>query len=376
MRITSHFDSGSIEVVKADKPSDIQLKIRKDSHSDFLQWFYFRVSGVESEALTMHFLNASETSYPDGWPDYQVVASYDRQEWFRIPTSFDGKVLTAKFTPQYNDLYFAYFAPYTVERHLDLIAWAQLSPLCQLSRVCQTVEGRDVDLLQVGEPGADKAVIWITARQHPGESMGEWFIEGLLERLLDEDDPVSRSLLNKSVFYIVPNINPDGVFHGNLRTNAAGANLNREWQNPTQEKSPEVFYVRELMHKTGVDAYLDVHGDEAIPYNFVAGCDEIPGYDAKHKHIQDSFKAFWQEFSPDFQVKHGYPVAHHQIDEYMTMATSYIGSTFKCLAYTIEMPFKDNFNLPDPEYGWSPERCKRFGASVLGALLKVLPELK
>ena len=45
----------------------------------------------------------------------------------------------------------------------------------------------------------------------------------------------------------VPNMNPDGTWRGHLRTNAAGANLNREWDSPTPEHSPEVFYVRNKM---------------------------------------------------------------------------------------------------------------------------------
>jgi murein tripeptide amidase MpaA len=33
-------------------------------------------------------------------------------------------------------------------------------------------------------------------------------------------------------------MNPDGSVRGNLRTNAAGANLNREWLNPTHGTQP------------------------------------------------------------------------------------------------------------------------------------------
>ena len=36
-------------------------------------------------------------------------------------------------------------------------------------------------------------------------------------------------------------MNPDGSYRGHLRTNACGANLNREWKTPTLEKSPEVL---------------------------------------------------------------------------------------------------------------------------------------
>ena len=38
----------------------------------------------------------------------------------------------------------------------------------------------------------------------------------------------------------MPNVNPDGSIRGHLRTNAVGANLNREWKEPTVERSPEV----------------------------------------------------------------------------------------------------------------------------------------
>ena len=40
LNISSVFDAGNIEVINADNPNNIQLKIEKDTHSDFLQWFY------------------------------------------------------------------------------------------------------------------------------------------------------------------------------------------------------------------------------------------------------------------------------------------------------------------------------------------------
>src|SRR5690606_32595543 len=137
----------------------------------------------------------------------------------------------------------AYFAPYSYERHMDLLHQSQADYNCQLVELGATLDGRDMSMLIVGEPAEGKKNIWITARQHPGESMAEWLIEGLIERLLDEDDGVSRLLLDKAVFYIVPNMNPDGSVRGHLRTNAVGTNLNREWQTPSMEKSPEVFLV-------------------------------------------------------------------------------------------------------------------------------------
>jgi murein tripeptide amidase MpaA len=43
---------------------------------------------------------------------------------------------------------------------------------------------------------------------------------------------------------------------------------------------------------------------------------------------------------------------------------------------TLEMPFKDNANLPDFETGWSPDRSKLLGRDCLAALLEVIDGLR
>ena len=43
-----------------------------------------------------------------------------------------------------------------------------------------------------------------------GETQAEYFMEGLLNRLTSHDNPVSQSLLQQAVFYLVPNMCPGG----------------------------------------------------------------------------------------------------------------------------------------------------------------------
>jgi len=59
----------------------------------------------------------------------------------------------------------------------------------------------------------------------------------------------------------------------------------------------------------------------------------------------------------------------------LTIASKWVGHTYGGLALTIEMPFKDNADLPDPERGWSGARSRRLGADTLVALLAMLPSL-
>lgn len=43
----------------------------------------------------------------------------------------------------------------------------------------------------------------MVARQHPGEAMAEWFVEGFLNRLTDPHDAAAMRVLEHAVFYVV-----------------------------------------------------------------------------------------------------------------------------------------------------------------------------
>ncbi|MEE4244459.1 MAG: M14-type cytosolic carboxypeptidase, partial [Kangiellaceae bacterium] len=278
MLINTGFSSSNIEVKQTDGKRQAELNIVNDNQSEFKQWFYFRVSNILDQTVTLSIANAHDCAYVEGWENYQACCSYDGIEWFRVATEYrDGELIITQHALN-DSAYFAYFAPYSYERHLQLVDSVALHPLTRVSVIGQTLDNREMHLITVGEPSAEKKSIWIIARQHPGETMAEWFMEGLIDRLLDADDAVAQSLLERHCFYLVPNMNPDGSERGHLRTNAIGINLNREWDKATLEKSPEVHCVRQHMEQTGVDLFLDIHGDEALPYNFLAANEGIPSY--------------------------------------------------------------------------------------------------
>jgi len=380
IKISSQFDAGAIEIVNATSANAIDLNIRKDSHADITQWFYFRLQGASGQACTIRLLNAGQAAYPAGWEDYNAMASYDRINWFRVPTSFDGQVMTIEHTPGMDSVYYAYFEPYSWERHLELLDRAQMSENVRMLDLGSTVDGRDLNMLVIGdeskgEAAPEKKKVWVIARQHPGETMAEWFVEGMLDALLDPAHPFGRQLLNETVFYVVPNMNPDGSVRGNLRTNAAGANLNREWLNPTMERSPEVFLVKQKMIETGVDLCLDVHGDEGLPYVFVAGSESLPNFTPEQAAAQKRFSDDFKIASPDFQDVHGYGESPYS-EETLTMGSPHITHAFGCLSLTLELPFKDNANDPDPQVGWDGARSARLGAAVLQPVLQSIRALK
>ena len=375
MHITANFDAGNIDVISLEDKKDIQLAIRPDVGEEFFQWFNFRLSGEIGEQYVLNIVNAGQASYLEGWEDYQAVASYDREYWFRLPTSYKDGKLTIVAELECDTIQIAYFAPYSYERHQDLLAAVQTHPLVTLEHLGETLDKRDLTLVKVGDGDAKKRNIWITARQHPGETMAEWLVEGLLYSLLNSDNATAKLLLDKANVYIMPNMNPDGSVRGHLRTNAVGTNLNREWLNPSLEKSPEVFHVINKMEATGVDLFYDVHGDEALPYVFLAGSQGTPSYNDRLARLRDRFSDVLKLASADFQSEFGYDVDAPGTAN-MTIATHWVAERFDCLANTLEMPFKDNGNVPDADTGWSPERSIKLGKASLVAMLAVVDELR
>lgn len=376
LSISAAFDSGNIIVKDASDPSNVRLEIAKDHGSDFYQWFHFRVTGDVGQRLCLKLENAGGAAYPKGWESYQAVASMDLKDWHRVPTHYDGQTLTIETQLQSSSVYFAYFAPYSIDRHQNLIAQTQTDSRVRTEVLGQTLDGRDFDLIRLGAPASDKRTIWVTARQHPGESMAEWWIEGFLEALLDSQSKSAQDLHARAIFYVVPNMNPDGSARGHLRTNAVGVNLNREWHAPSLGRSPEVYYVLNKMIETGCDLALDVHGDEALPYNFIAATEGIPSWSDRLKTLLDTFKGAYVSASNGvFQTQIGYPVTPPGKAN-LSICSNALAERFDCLAMTLEMPFKDDANHPDAQYGWSAQKSKQLGADVLKPLQSVLSDLR
>jgi murein tripeptide amidase MpaA len=374
LSIHSRFDSGNIEVVSTERPDAIALRLLPDAGGEHMQWFNFQLCDAAGQLCRMTIENAGQVSYPKGFRDYQAVCCSDGFEWRRVATHFDGERLVIEDTPETDVVDYAYFAPYTLDRHRQLIADALSSPLVRAESLCTTPDGHAHTLLTIGRAEDGRKRLWITARQHPGETMAEWWVEGFLDRLLDEEDPVARRLLENAVVYLVPNMCIDGSVRGHLRCNAHGRNLNREWRDPSPEFSPEVHFVVERMKQTGVDFSLDVHGDEELPYNFIAGPEGVASWNPSRQAELDRFKQLLATISPDFQTEHGYAVDPAGSAD-LRKCTDWVAETFGCLAITLEMPFKDSVITPMPETGWSPERSRRMGRACLDAIWQWLDGL-
>lgn len=366
IEIKSDFDHGNIRVVEEENLAAIKLEIESDGKADFYQWFNYRVDGASGKALTMKIVNAGGASYTSGWENYRAAASYDGEDWFRVNTDYADGELIIQHTPEQNSVYYAYFAAYPTSRHRALIDDVKAMGSFRHEVLGETLDGQAIDYFSIGEGPCQ---YWVIARQHPGEDMGSWWMEGFLRALGGESD-AAKKLREAATVHTAPCMNLDGVRRGHLRTNAAGVDLNRAWRNASMEKSPEVFLVRNKMRETSVDFFLDVHGDEAIPNNFLNSARGIPSWNDRHETLYTEFCDLLLKASKDFQTKDNYPdPAPGKAN--LDIANSYVAETWGCLSMTLEMPFKDANVNPRPDVGWSPERCRNFAREHLEVMAKI-----
>jgi len=161
-----------------------------------------------------------------------AVISEDGLNWTSIPMepTADGRV-GFQVNLGGGSLYIARVEPYRISDLEKLLVKIRKHPAVKISKIGKTHEGRDLEIVQVGSDAAPNRV-FLRARAHPWEAGGNWVLEGLIARLL-QDDEVAKRCLQKYCLYIMPMANKDGVARGKTRFNMLGKDLNRNWDKPT-----------------------------------------------------------------------------------------------------------------------------------------------
>ena len=109
----------------------------------------------------------------------------------------------------------------------------------------------------------NRQAVIIIARQHPGETVGSYVVQGCIDFLMGNSEE-AKKLRELYLFKIVPMMNPDGVLVGNSRTSFAGCDLNRRWGKPSEIIHPEVYFTKNMILKLTIQRniafIIDCHG--------------------------------------------------------------------------------------------------------------------
>ena len=187
----------------------------------------------------------------------------------------------------YNDdtVFIAYSYPYTYSDLVNLLTNIEsndkTSEFCVRKTLCRTIAGNKCEYLTItsknkdNKPHKRKSIV-ISARVHPGETVGSWMMQGVINFLTDLTNPEAKLLRDNFVFKIIPMLNPDGVINGNYRCSLAGCDLNRRWKKPNQLLHPTIYNAKKMIlslsRDRGVALFCDLHGHSKKKDVFIYGC--------------------------------------------------------------------------------------------------------
>lgn len=231
---------------------------------------HFRIYGKPGAKLTLEFLNLDNVwnSTPGSVARElkTMVVSEDSRNWKPIALkSLPTNRVQLEIQVPGPQLDVARVEPYRLSDLAKLLDSIRNNPVVEIRPIGKTVEGRDLEIIRIGNPSAPHRV-FLRARAHPWEAGSNWIIEGLIHRLLQDDDAAKKYLATYSV-YILPMANKDGVARGRTRFNLLGKDLNRNWEIPAdpqlapENAALEKWLEQMIAAKQAPDLALELHND-------------------------------------------------------------------------------------------------------------------
>lgn len=232
--------------------------------------FHFRLQAEKGRKMTLEFKNLENVwnARPGSVAReiQQVVISEDGKNWTPVPTQSPekGRVEVTLEMPG-KALFVARAEPYRLSDLQRFMASIKEHPLVAIRPIGKTVQGRELEIIRIGKETAPKH-IFLRARAHPWEPAGNWVVEGLVRRLLKDDEDAKKFLALYSVS-IMPMANKDGVERGGTRFNLMGKDLNRNWDKPAdahfapENTALENWLDTEIQAGRRPDLVLDFHND-------------------------------------------------------------------------------------------------------------------
>ena len=194
--------------------------------------------------------------------------SRDGKDWQPIVGErLEGNRLRLQVQMDGPSLYVARLEPYGVAHLEQLKRKIAGHKLVEITDIGRTVEDRSLEIIRVGNPSAPHHVL-LRARSHPWEPGGSWVVQGLIRRLLEDDDG-ERRCLERYCVWILPMANKDGVARGRTRFNMLGKDLNRDWGRPAdpllapENHALETWLEEMIAADRRPELAIDLHNDNS-----------------------------------------------------------------------------------------------------------------
>ena len=226
VKLDQDFENGSLGQVTELGPDWYQIGLRPDTW----YWTHFRVRGCMGREITFSLTygpnmpanrwGVHETGNPEN-PDYTCrvpYISYDRKRWRHVDSA--EKIAHMPNTVQFvhrfeeDEAYLCYTIPYTYTDLLRYLESIDGHPLITVEMIGRTREGRDVPMVTVGKDDPSRDTIMFISREDADEPTSNVALEGMIARMIADDDEAIANMMGKTRFRIVPMTAVDSVVGG------------------------------------------------------------------------------------------------------------------------------------------------------------------
>ena len=215
MKISANFESGNAAQVRIDGTT-VTFEARSHGSPRPL-WFYFRADHLPEEPVTFVLRNAGEClGGLDSFRGVRPVFSYNQTEWERTaPGEIDPATGTFTFRQAFSrrSAYVAFCYPYTLTRLERYLARFQDRHAGHVEILTRSPAGRPVYHLSLGSIETAHRTVWLTARNHAGETPGSYVLEGFLNWAVS-GEAGARQLRREARVHVIPMVDVDSVVQG------------------------------------------------------------------------------------------------------------------------------------------------------------------
>ncbi len=233
----ANFDSGNLQSVTTNDSINFTVRVNSDIVG---RWFYFKMKNVKNRYVAVTIQNSDAT---------RPMYSYDNKNWIRFTAVESPQKNVFRKTYTEDSVYVAYYVPYSVSQLTEKVNQLINNPYVEIDTIGFSEQNRPLIVLTITDftiPDSQKFFIWTHGRTHPSETPSSYHLDGIINYFLS-DDEVASYLRTKIKWFILPFINPDGVYLGKSRVNANNIDLERSWNLSPSQTPKEVLYTKSFL---------------------------------------------------------------------------------------------------------------------------------
>lgn len=316
MIIINNYEGSSIDIIKIDNITNTAHLGLKDENGKASHYYNFIARNEKEKKGKIIIENINNSMYYS--KDMSQPFIKKQNKWEKISSS-NYKVLEDKiefYIEPNSEQEISLVPRYTIE---------DLKKFCEIKNI--KYEKNTIIKIELGN--INKPTIFIIGRQHPGETLSSFFIEGIINKILNDTE-----ILQNYHFQIYPIVNIAGVKEGRHRF-INSIDYNRCWNNinpPT-----EINYLKQqLSNIKEIECFIDVHNDEISTKDYIRmkkpKKPEIAGIMALE--AMSNLKRFARAL-----IKQGKIINISKMT-----ARDYVEKKYKCKSILVELSMNDELN--------------------------------